>query len=65
MLLNDHRDAPEWGGRLNEAQGYLLGLLVGDGTLKADKAVLSVWPQAAVANGSDSFFGRVPVPSWR
>ncbi|QNU63480.1 LAGLIDADG family homing endonuclease [Vreelandella titanicae] len=58
VLLNDHRDAPEWGGRLNEAQGYLLGLLVGDGTLKADKAVLSVWPQAAVANGSDSFFGK-------
>ncbi|MGO2132885.1 MAG: LAGLIDADG family homing endonuclease [Halomonas sp.] len=51
VLLNDHRDASEWGGKLNEAQGYLLGLLMGDGTLKADKAVLSVWSQAAVANG--------------
>ncbi|SDN37096.1 LAGLIDADG family homing endonuclease [Vreelandella arcis] len=58
VLLNDHRDAPEWGGKLNEAQGYLLGLLVGDGTLKADKAVLSVWPQAAIANGNDSLFGK-------
>ncbi|MDZ7851622.1 MAG: LAGLIDADG family homing endonuclease [Halomonas sp.] len=53
VLLNDHRDAPEWGGQLDESQGYLLGLLVGDGTLKSDKAVLSVWSQVAVANGDD------------
>ena len=34
-------------------QGYLIGLLVGDGTLKADKAVLSAWaPELKlVANG--------------
>ena len=28
-----------------------MGLLVGDGSLKSDKAVLSVWKPAAVANG--------------
>lgn len=29
-----------------------MGLLVGDGTLKSDKAVLSVWKPAAVVNGN-------------
>ncbi|MDR9439595.1 MAG: LAGLIDADG family homing endonuclease [Halomonas sp.] len=57
VLLNDHRDASGWGGKLDEAQGYLLGLLIGDGTLKDDKAILSVWPRAAVANGDD---GSIP-----
>src|SRR6185295_6774302 len=34
------------------AEGYLLGLLIGDGTLKQDKAVLSAWPGRRVANGT-------------
>ncbi|MBM3540739.1 MAG: ribonucleoside reductase, partial [Alphaproteobacteria bacterium] len=51
IVLNDHRAAPEWGGLHGHAEGYLLGLLVGDGTLKSDKAVLSVWPRAKAANG--------------
>jgi ribonucleoside-diphosphate reductase alpha chain len=54
VLLNDHRAAPAWPGAHNYDEGYLLGLLVGDGTLKSDKAVLSVWQPAAVANGVDS-----------
>ncbi|MGM0477195.1 MAG: LAGLIDADG family homing endonuclease, partial [Pseudomonadota bacterium] len=52
VLLNDHREHAEWSGALDEGEGYLLGLLVGDGTLKADKAVLSVWETAAEANGT-------------
>ena len=52
VLLNDHRANAQWPGALTGEQGYLLGLLVGDGTLKHDAAVLSVWPQAAVMNGS-------------
>ena len=50
LVLNDHRTAFGWTGQGNKAEGYLLGLLVGDGTLKQDKAVLSVWaPELRVA----------------
>ncbi|HHX34929.1 MAG TPA: ribonucleoside-diphosphate reductase [Gammaproteobacteria bacterium] len=52
VLLNNHRNTTSWPGAHNFEEGFLLGLLVGDGTLKADSAVLSVWPQQAVANGS-------------
>jgi len=51
VLMNDHRGHAEWPGRYDAEQGYLLGLLVGDGVLKEDKAVLSAWKPAAVANG--------------
>jgi len=53
VLLQDHRAITGWGaeGAREEAEGYLLGLLLGDGVLKSDKAVLSVWPGACVANG--------------
>lgn len=46
VLLNDHRTAPLWKGPYTREQGYLLGLLVGDGTLKTDKAIVSVWDTA-------------------
>ncbi|MEO9089291.1 MAG: LAGLIDADG family homing endonuclease, partial [Rhodanobacter sp.] len=52
VLLNDHRANAQWPGQLSAEQGYLLGMLVGDGTLKNEAAVLSVWSQAAVVNGS-------------
>ena len=52
VVLNDHRSQPAWDGRFSAEQGYLLGLLVGDGTLKSDKAVLSVWRPAAAVNGT-------------
>ncbi|WIM14322.1 LAGLIDADG family homing endonuclease [Enhydrobacter sp.] len=51
IVLHDHRDAPHWEGHHDEAEGYLIGLLLGDGTLKDDKAVISVWRSAATANG--------------
>ncbi len=57
VMLNDHRRAPEWAGPFTEAEGYLIGLLIGDGTLKQDKAVLSVWRPAKTVNGEDFAFG--------
>jgi ribonucleoside-diphosphate reductase alpha chain len=53
LVLHDHRAQAEWEGPRSEAEGYLLGALIGDGTLKEDKAVLSVWaPELRqVANG--------------
>ncbi len=53
VVLHDHRAMTGWDGDGTEAEGYLLGLLLGDGVLKADKAVLSVWDERfkRVANG--------------
>ena len=54
VLLNDHRANSQWIGSHSREEGYLIGLLVGDGTLKSDKAILSVWKPAAVANGPEA-----------
>jgi ribonucleoside-diphosphate reductase alpha chain len=55
ILLHDHRRAPSWGKghetQRDNAEGYLLGLLIGDGELKDDKAVLSVWPGRQAVGG--------------
>ncbi|WP_111643114.1 LAGLIDADG family homing endonuclease [Marinimicrobium alkaliphilum] len=51
VLLNNHRGNSAWPGDYSYEQGYLLGALVGDGTLKQDAAILSVWPQAQQVNG--------------
>ena len=54
IVLGDHRAALGWDGTGSEAEGYLIGLLIGDGTLKADKAVISVWAPELRAVGQDS-----------
>lgn len=59
ILLNNHRQNIEWKGDYTYKEGYLTGLLVGDGTLKSDKAVLSVW-DTAVKNGSAMYFADGP-----
>ena len=43
VRLHDHRAMLGWEGSGTEAEGYLIGLLIGDGTLKTDNAFLSVW----------------------
>ncbi len=54
VLLNDHRCNAEWTGKYGRHEGYLMGLLLGDGTLKKDAAVLSVWKTPAVVNGASA-----------
>ena len=54
IMLHDHAAAPAWDGKGTEAEGYLIGLLIGDGTLKDDKAVLSVWDVGQTACGTPS-----------
>jgi ribonucleoside-diphosphate reductase alpha chain len=52
ILLHDHRALAGWDGTHTEAEGFLMGLLIGDGSLKSDKAVISVWaPELKVVNG--------------
>ena len=59
IVLHDHRAMQAWSGAHNEDEGYLIGLLIGDGTLKNDKAVLSVWDTVAlkVVNAREIYLG--------
>ncbi len=54
ILLNDHREFSGWNGLYGEEEGYLIGLLIGDGTLKSDKAILSAWPHQDTAGIMDA-----------
>ena len=40
VVLNNHREFEGWGGKYSEKEGYLMGLLLGDGK---EKAILSVY----------------------
>ena len=51
VLLNDHHANAAWPGAHTREEGYLMGLLTGDGMREEDEAVLSVRASAAVANG--------------
>lgn len=59
IALNDHRPLQGWDGMGTREQGYLLGLLIGDGTLKPDKAVISVWaPELKAVSGAPTAWAR-------
>ncbi len=57
IMIHDHRSEAGWAGDYTREQGYLMGLLIGDGTLKQDKAVLSVWPGQLAGNGGSCISG--------
>ena len=53
LLLQNHRELKGWEGTGRFGEGYVLGLLMGDGHLKEDAALLAVWDPdlKAAANG--------------
>ncbi len=55
ILLNNHDQNISWDGINNykENEGYLIGLLVGDGTFSENSAILSVWKEKSVVNGDN------------
>ena len=56
VVLHNHRAFSGWDGFGCEKQGYLVGLLIGDGSLKEDTAVLAVWgSELARSNGAPVF----------
>jgi ribonucleoside-diphosphate reductase alpha chain len=44
IFLHNHRELWGWNGLFNEDEGYMIGLLTGNGALQPDKAILSAWP---------------------
>jgi ribonucleoside-diphosphate reductase alpha chain len=52
ISLHNHRALSGWKGAYGFNEGYLVGLLFGDGTIKKDKAVISVWPRRIAVNGN-------------
>lgn len=52
IVLNNNRTESQWQGNYTFTDGYFMGLLIGDGTLKTDKAVLSVWIPQGSGSGS-------------
>ena len=71
VVINNHLSA-DWKGRYSLKYGYLIGLLIGDGTIKKDNAVLSSWGRsqgpekvrAAVMDSLDGFRHRSDFSGW-
>ncbi|QEP45105.1 ribonucleoside-diphosphate reductase [Ectothiorhodospiraceae bacterium BW-2] len=67
VLLHNHQSYSHWDGAYSRGEGYLVGLLIGDGTVKADgEAVLSVWQNhsGAVVNGVSTDSGTASVMAY-
>ncbi len=64
ILMNNHRNLQEWEGNYTFEDGYLMGLLVGDGTINKEKTVLSSWGEGKgsqnVRNFAYAYASRMP-----
>lgn len=43
ILIHNHRKIRNWNGKYDQKDGYLTGLLLGDGTVQDDKTILASW----------------------
>ncbi len=55
ILLNNHNNNISWKGinDYEENEGYLIGLLIGDGSFSENNAILSVWKDKNIVNGEN------------
>ncbi|PKM43517.1 MAG: ribonucleoside reductase [Gammaproteobacteria bacterium HGW-Gammaproteobacteria-1] len=61
VVVHNHRGAAVWPGRYGADEGYLMGLLVGDGTFSEGVAELRVWPANEQVNAPDGACGVAAV----
>jgi len=45
ILLNNHQNI-EWSGKFSQREGYLMGYLIGDGTISTEKVILDSWGES-------------------
>ena len=64
ILLLSNNCGLEWVGEGNFGEGYLIGLLIGDGTIKEENALISVWGEnegvKAVRREAERYASSIP-----
>jgi ribonucleoside-diphosphate reductase alpha chain len=65
LVLQNHRCREiKWTGNGTTYEGYLMGLLVGDGTVKTDKTIISAWTKEIAVNGNAATDGTHAVMAY-
>lgn len=63
IVLHNHRALASWPGVLTEEEGYQLGLLLGDGTLNQEAAILSVAHKMGMLPGGKTITREIEMAS--